>query len=70
MSSRQLKCQECDQEFTVYKNFIRHVNTVHGNESRKNNEARKDRLIECTDIRTFEEPGVGCDHQVALKSPK
>ena len=70
MSSGQLKCQECDQEFTVYKNFIRHVNTVHGNESRKNNEARKDRLIECTDIRTFEEPGVGCDHQVALKSPK
>ena len=34
---------------------------MHGNEPRKDNEARKDRLIECTDIRTFEEQGVGCD---------
>ena len=70
MSSGQLKCQECDQEFTLYKNLIRHVNTVHGNESRKDNEARKDRLLECTDIHTFEETGVGCDPQVAFKSPK
>ena len=70
MSSGQLKCQECDQEFTLYKNLIRHVNTVHGNESRKDNEARKDGLLECTDIRTFEETGVGCDPQVAFKSPK
>ena len=70
MSSGQLKCQECDQEFTLYKNLIRHVNTVHGNESRKDNEARKDGLLKCMDIRTFEETGVGCDPQVAFKSPK
>ena len=70
MSSSQLKCQECDQKFTLYKNLIRHVNTVHENESRKDNEARKDGLLECTDIRTFEETGVGCDPQVAFKSPK
>ena len=69
MSSGQLKCQQCDQEFTLYKNLIRHVNTVHGNESRKDNEARKDGLLECTDIHTFEETGVGCDPQVAFKSP-
>ena len=37
---------------------------------RKDNEARKDRLIECTDIRTFEEQGVGFDPQVAFKTPK
>ena len=43
---------------------------MHGNEPRKDNEARKDRLIECTDIRTFEEQGVGCDPQVAFKTPK
>ena len=55
MSSGQLKCQKCDQEFTLYNNLIRHVNTVHGNESRKDNEARKDGLLECTDICTFEE---------------
>ena len=43
MSSGQLfQCPECDQEFTLNKNLIRHVNTVHGNESRKDNEARKD----------------------------
>ena len=70
MSSGQVKCQECDQEFTLYKNLIRHFNTVHGNESRKDNEARKDDLLECTDIHTFEESGVGCDPQVAFKSPK
>ena len=58
MSSGQLKCQECDQEFTLYTNLIRHVNTLHGNESRKDNEARKDRLLKCTDIRTFEETGI------------
>ena len=38
--------------------------------SRKDNEARKDRLLECTDIGTFEETGVDCDPQVAFKSPK
>ena len=66
MSSGQLKCQECDQKFTLYKNLIRHVNTVHGTESRKDNEARKDGLLKCMDIRT----GVGCDPQLAFKSPK
>ena len=70
MSSSQVKCQECDQKFTLYKNLIRHVNIVHGNESRKDNEARKDGHLECTDIRTFEETGVGCDPQVVFKSPK
>ena len=70
MSCGQLKCQECDQEFPLYKNLIRHVNTVHGNESRKDNEARKDGLLKCMDIRIFEETGVGCDPQVAFKSPK
>ena len=70
MSSGQLKCQESGQEFTLYKNLIRHVNTVHGNESRKDNEARKAGLLECTGISIFEETGVGCDPQVAFKSPK
>ena len=40
MSNGQLfQCQECDQEFTLNHNLIRHVNTVHGNEARKDNEA-------------------------------
>ena len=64
------QCQECDQSFPYKRNLTRHIKTVHGNEPRKDNEARKDRLIECTDIRTFEEQGVGCDPQVAFKTPK
>ena len=65
MSSGQLKCQECDQEFNLNKNLARHVNTVHGNDPRKDNEARKDGLRKCVDIHTFEDTGVGFDHQVA-----
>ena len=66
MSNGQLfKCQECDQEFTLNKNLFRHVNTVHGNDPRKDNEARKDGLLKCVDIHTFEGTGVGFDHQVA-----
>ena len=66
MSNGQLfKGQECDQEFTLNKNLFRHVNTVHGNDPRKDNEARKDGLLKCVDIHTFEGTGVGFDHQVA-----
>ena len=63
------QCQECDQSFPYKRNLTRHIKTVHGNEPRKYNEARKDRLIECTDIRTFEEQGVGCDPQAEFKPP-
>ena len=66
-------CDVCGESFNKNQNRLRHVRTgaaVHGNEPRKDNEARKDRLIECTDIRTFEEQGVGCDPQVAFKTPK
>ena len=63
------QCQECDQSFPYKRNLTRHIKTVHGNELRKYNEARKDRLIECTDIRTFEEQGVGCDPQAEFKPP-
>ena len=42
MFSGQLKCQECDQEFTLNQNLIRHVKTVHGKKARKDNEARKE----------------------------
>ena len=64
------QCQECNQSFPYKGNLTRHIKTVHGNEPGKDNEARKDRLIECTDIHTFEEQGVGCDPQVAFKTPK
>ena len=43
MASGQLfQCQQCDQNFTLNHNLTRHVNTVHGNEARKDNEARKE----------------------------
>ena len=71
MSSGQLfQCPECDQEFTFNKNLIRHVNTLHENEPRKGNESRKEVLLKCGSLATFEDPGVGCDPQVAFKSPK
>ena len=70
MSSGQLlQCPECDQEFTLNKNLIRHVNTVHGNESRKDNEARKDGLLKGLYSETFEYAGVGCSPQVASQPP-
>ena len=66
MASGQLfQCQECDQEFTLNHNLIRHVNTVHGNEARKDNEARMDGNLKCVDIHTSEDAAVGSDHQVA-----
>ena len=65
MSSGQLfQCQDCDQEFTLNKNFITHVKTVHGNEPRKDNEARKEGHLTCVDSHTCEDTIVGFDHEV------
>ena len=70
MSSSQLfQCQECDQEFTFNQNLIRHVKTVHVNEPRKDNEARKEVILKCMDIHTCEDFSVACDRQVLFKSP-
>ena len=66
MSSGQLKCPECDQDFTLNKNLVRHVNTVHGNEARKDNEARNEGSPKVP----FRGPVVEYDHQVSFKSPK
>ena len=68
MSSGQLKCQECDQEFTLNQNLIRHVKTVHGNKARKDNEARKEVILKLPAVRQFEDAGVGSVHQVAFQS--
>ena len=65
MSTGQFKCQECDQEFTLNQNLIRHVKTVLGNEARKDNEARKEVILKLLDSRLFEDAGVGSVHQVA-----
>ena len=51
------------------KNLVRHVNTVYGNEPRKDNDARKEGLLKLPDSRLFEDPSVGSVHQVAFKSP-
>ena len=52
MSSGQLfRCPECDQEFTLNHNLTRHIKTVHGNQKREDNEARKEVILKCTDIR-------------------
>ena len=39
------QCQECDQSFTYTHNLTRHITTVHGNEPRKDNEARKEVIL-------------------------
>ena len=57
MSSGQLfQCPECDQEFTLNKNLIRHVNTVHGTVKRQDNEARKQGLFRGPPKRGYEFP--------------
>ena len=66
MSSGQLKCTECDQDFTLNNNLVRHVNRVHGNEVRKDNETRK----ESSSKVPFRGHVVEYDHQVSFKSPK
>ena len=66
VSSGQLKCPECDQDFTLNKNLVRHVNRVHGNEARKDNETRKENSSKVP----FRGPVVEYDHQVSFKSPK
>ena len=46
------------------------MNRVHGSLKRQDNEAKNGGLLKCTRSATFKEPGVGCDPQVAFKSPK
>ena len=45
------------------------MNTVHGNEARKDNEARKEVILKQPDSGQFEDAGVQSVHQVAFKSP-
>ena len=67
MSSGQLfQCPDCDHDFTLNKNLVRHVNIVHGNEARKDNEARKEGSPKVP----FWGPVVEYGHQVSFKSPK
>ena len=56
MSTGRLKCPDCDQEFTLNKNLVRHVNTVHGTVKRQDNEVRNT----CVYSDTCEEPVGGC----------
>ena len=48
------QCQECDQSFPYKRNLTRHIKTVHGNEPRKDNEARKEGLLAGLYSETFE----------------
>ena len=69
VSGQLFQCQQCDQNFTLNHNLTRHVNTVHGNEARKDNEARKEVILKQPDSGQFEDAGVQSVHQVAFKSP-
>ena len=48
------QCQECHQSFPYKRNLTRHIKTVHGNEPRKDNEARKEGLLAGLYSETFE----------------
>ena len=70
MSSGQLfKCSECDHGFTFNHNLTCHTKTVHGNDPRKDNEARKEEVLTGLYSETFEVAGVGCAPQVAFQPP-
>ena len=70
MSSGQLfKCSECDHGFTFNHNLTCHTKTVHGNDPRKDNEARKEEILTGLYSETFEVAGVGCAPQVVFQPP-
>ena len=60
--------QECHQSFPYKRNLTRHIKTVHGNEPRKDNEARKERLLAGLYSETFEAQ-VESNPQAEFKSP-
>ena len=62
------QCQECDQSFPYKCNLTRHIKTVHGNEPRKDNEARKEGLLKWSDLQPFEAQ-VESIPQTEFKSP-
>ena len=62
------QCQECHQSFPYKRNLTRHIKTVHGNEPRKDNEARKQGLLAGLYSETFGDP-VESIPQAVFKSP-